>query len=248
MNAIMGSNGTQLLRTDVLTSGNATAFSVPVTSRYAWVKMWGAGGGNVSGGDGGQGGFVAFLMPVSDLLSYFYSVGTAGANGTSGVSAGGTPAGGDGNGSTRAAGGGRTEIYHTSQTQANALGIAAGGGGAAVGVTGGAGGADTGESAGGTGGTQAAGGTIGGAALQGGDAGSNTRAGGGDGYFGGGAGNGGGGGSNYINPSCTHTSSVRGNNSGDADYPGGAIGEKGNPGYLIVEWWSGDPFAAGLKV
>lgn len=243
-----GGGGTQLLRTDTLTSGTTTAFSVPVNAQYAWVKLWGAGGGNASGGgNGGKGGYVEALVPISALLTYYYSIGTAGANESSGISAGGSPAGGDGRGTGRAAGGGRTEFYHTSQTQANMLALAAGGGGGGT-VTGGAGGADEGESVGGTGGTQSAGGSQAGAALQGGDAASGTtRSGGGDGYYGGGAGNGGGGGSNHIDAACTHTSSVRGNNTGDVDYPGGFIGEAGNRGHMIVEWWSGDPFAAGLK-
>ena len=194
----------------------------------------GGGGGsgfrNVGGSKGGKSeGTFTFL----DGQTYKIQVGEAGqdgatvANGTA-TAAGGKPGGGDapsfGSSFNRSGGGGGyTGIFITSVTQANAILIAAGGGGSSGdpgrggdggGLEGNAGGNQGGGRAG-LGGTQTAGGASGtagtageaGSALQGGKgADSNKGAGGGGaGYFGGGGGTTagpgtGGGGSSYLHP------------------------------------------------
>lgn len=201
------------------------------------VKLTAEGGGgggsgfrNVGGSKGGKSeGTFTFL----DGQTYKIQVGEAGqdgetlSNGTT-TAAGGKPGGGDapsfGDRFNRSgAGGGYTGIFITSVTQANAILIAAGGGGSSGdpgrggdggGLEGNAGGNQGGGRAG-LGGTQTAGGASGtagtageaGSALQGGR-GANSgvgAAGGGGGYFGGGGGTTagpgtGGGGSSYLHP------------------------------------------------
>ena len=256
----------------VATTGTDVTITLPPGTNYINAYMWGAGSSGAYSANAitaGEGGFIYGLIAVVGGSTYKYSVGAAGAVGTSGSSTnvGGSPAGGDGS-NGNAGGSGKTYIYRDSISQANTDMVAGGAGGCGIhGGNSGSGGASTGESGGGgagtngTGGSQVSGGTSNGAALSGGDFPVGTaNAGGGDGYYGGGAGQGGNGnaagGSNYSSGNCSHVTSVRGKGS-HANYPGSpvAIGGSnhattpvaGGRGHLIIEFWAIDPYAAGLR-
>ena len=201
-------------------SGANQSFTVPVGVNWIFVKLWGAGGGAGRAGgwsygaDGGGGGHVRGLFPVTPGSTIIVVVGRGGVltNSTNQSYGGGgtsTAVGGGYGGQ----GGGYCGVFVTSVSQANALAIAGGGGGggcsrAWFGNMGGAGGGLVGQrgaspydgkfTAGGNPGTQSAGGAAitgytgngtAGSALQGGTTASIDYSGaGGGGYFGGGGG------------------------------------------------------------
>jgi|GEM_PF-1366818 len=207
---------------------SAQSLVVPSGATTMWVKAWGAGGG--SGGepgyrnsDGGAGGFVEAVVPVTGGEILTVLVGGAGVMGVEDDTAvGGYGGGGSTYGSAGyaggGAGGGLSGVFRGTVDQAGALVIAGGGGGGVsangYGGTGGTGGGADGTAAsaegfcvqaGGAATTTAAGvagasGGDAGGALQGGDGyGAYIAGGGGGGYWGGGgggwtAGDGGGGG------------------------------------------------------
>ena len=189
---------------------------------------------------GGNGGLVIATFSINDLpASVIVQVGQGGKSTRAGNStSGGWPAGGDGFGNQSSndagGGGGRSGIFQTSVSQANALVVAGAGGGSATRGDGGGDGGDGGGTSGtaGTGsgfgnpGTPSAGGTGGGAgsdgaALAGGNAqAANGPGGGGDGYWGGEGGadgavgvapyGGGGGGSSYVHTDALTSLSLTG--------------------------------------
>jgi hypothetical protein len=209
-------------------TGADQTYTVPATSSYIYVKMWGAGGGNGRAGgwsygaDGGGGGHTRGLVPVTGGTALTVKVGVGGNTATVGSSYGG---GGGTNGSSDVTyagqGGGGTYLFNGSTP----LLIAGGGGGggssrAWFGNVGGAGGGINGQRGespydgkanyAGGGGTQSAGGASVGTAgslYQGGVTNTNSYGGGGGGgYYGGGGGGysesntmaGGGGGSGFV--------------------------------------------------
>ena len=201
------------------------------------VKLIAEGGGGGGSGfrnvTGSKGGRTEGTFTFLDGQTYIIQVGEAGQDGATlpngtVTAAGGKPGGGDspsfGSQFNRSGGGGGyTGIFITSVTQANAILIAAGGGGSSGdpgvggdggGLEGNAGGNQGGGRAG-LGGTQTAGGQSGsnftageaGSALKGGRGANSAKGagGGGAGYFGGGGGTTGGpgtggGGSSYLHP------------------------------------------------
>jgi hypothetical protein len=201
-------------------SGANQTFTVPGGVNWIYVKLWGAGGGAGRAGgwnygaDGGGGGHVRGLFPVTPASTIIVVVGRGGVltNSTNQSYGGGgtsTAVGGGYGGQ----GGGYCGVFVTSVSQANALAIAGGGGGGGCsrlwfGNVGGAGGGLVGQrgaspydgkfTAGGNPGTQSAGGAAtsgytnngsAGSALQGGTTASLDYSGaGGGGYFGGGGG------------------------------------------------------------
>jgi hypothetical protein len=202
-------------------TGSNQTFTVPAGVNWIYVKLWGAGGGAGRAGgwsygaDGGGGGHVRGLFPVTPSSTILVVVGRGGTlvNGTTQGYGGGGTNGSASDNSYGGHGGGYCGVFVTSASQANALAIAGGGGGggssrAWFGNLGGAGGGLVGQrgmspydakfTAGGNAGTQSAGGAAtsgysgngsAGSALQGG-AGSAASygGGGGGGYYGGGGG------------------------------------------------------------
>lgn len=150
-------------------------FTVPDGVTLIKVKMWGPGGGTGSysgAGGGGPGGFTTGLLSVTpgEVLQLVVGSGgkkpTANNGGPGGL--GGWPGGGFGTAGDASGGGGGgfTGIFNTSMTQANALMIAGGGGGATGFGSFGAGGgggliAGSGSGSSGKGGTQVIGGADG---------------------------------------------------------------------------------------
>jgi hypothetical protein len=202
-------------------SGANQTFTVPGGVNWIYVKLWGAGGGAgraggwTYGAEGGGGGHVRGLFPVTPSSTIIVVVGRGGpiVNGTTQSYGGGGTNATNTNLSYAGHGGGYCGVFVTSVSQANALAIAGGGGGGGssrtwFGNVGGAGGGLVGQrgaspydakfTAGGNPGTQSGGGaaTAGytnngsaGSALQGGaGAVENYGGGGGGGYFGGGGG------------------------------------------------------------
>jgi hypothetical protein len=201
-------------------TGANQSFVVPAGINWIFVKLWGAGGGAGRiggwswGADGGGGGHVKGLFPVTPGSTIILVVGRGGTivNGTTQSYGGGGTNGSAGDNSYAGHGGGYCGVFVTSVSQANALAIAGGGGGGGSsrvynGNIGGAGGGLVGQrgaspydgkfTSGGNPGTQSAGGGGGvgtnaggaGSALQGGaGAAASYGGGGGGGYFGGGGG------------------------------------------------------------
>lgn len=115
------------------------SFVVPDGVTLIKVKMWGPGGGTGSysgAGGGGPGGFTTGLLSVTPGETLYLTVGSGGkkptANSPGPGGLGGWPGGGFGTAGDASGGGGGgfTGIFNTSMTQANALMIAGGGGGA----------------------------------------------------------------------------------------------------------------------
>lgn len=149
-------------------------FTVPAGVNLLKVKMWGPGGGtgNYAGsGGGGAGGYSTGFLTVTPGEVLYLAVGSGGkrpVSTTGNGGAGGWPGGGFGTrgDASGAGGGGFTGIFNTSMIQANALMIAAGGGGSTGfgafgaggggGLTGGSGSGSSGKGA-----TQSAGGLDG---------------------------------------------------------------------------------------
>ena len=202
-------------------TGVNQSFVVPVGVNWIFVKLWGAGGGAGRAGgwsygsDGGGGGHVRGLFPVTPASTIIVVVGRGGTlvNGTTQSYGGGGTNGNTADPTYGGHGGGYCGVFVSSVSQANALAIAGGGGGGGssriwTGNIGGAGGGLVGQrgaspydakfTAGGNAGTQSAGGAAtsgytnngsAGSALQGGSGATNTYGGGGGGgYFGGGGG------------------------------------------------------------
>lgn len=232
-----------------ITSGDYTITSL--TPYNINVKIWGGGGGQVSGAGGGGGYSQGQLSGgVGDvyLLKSNFGAGPVGS---------GAPAAGNGAGAYG--------IFTSSFTHPNSLIIAGGGGGGSNDTADGGGGGGTtgGDSSnfptrGGGGGTQIAGGAGAqggspGSALQGGAGAQNpSGAGGGGGYYGGGGGGspgpgGGGGGSGYVAPTVNSPYTVAGQdgfagaaagNFTDPDCDGVGRGDGGSasatPGRIVV--------------
>ena len=179
-----------------LTLDTAQVYTItPASTMNINAKMWGAGGSTTGNLAGGAGGYASGTIALTGGTSYKIRVGSE------------TGGGSGGSGS----GGGYSGIFVTSETHANSVMIAGGGGGGcsqySVSQVPGAGGGSSGQSggyqgtSGGQGGTQSAGGAgsaegtnragTAGSALTGGvgnSAGSYGGGGGGSGYYGGGGG------------------------------------------------------------
>lgn len=196
--------------------------SVTLPSGSYQIQMWGANGGDASGGTGGKGGYSTGTLTVATSTTYYIYVGGKGTTATSstpgGWNGGGSCLGTYSTGFNGGTGGGGTDIRTTQNTTyADRIIVAGGGGGGngystytgnggnAGGVTGSSGGSSRAASYTGGGGSQTAGGTsaTGGIASYsmqgglgiGGDYKSNATLGGtagGGGYYGGGSGHWGG--------------------------------------------------------
>ncbi len=205
-------------------SGSIQTWTAPAGVSQISLKMWGAGGGGTSGG---QGGFTSGIFSVTPLSTYNIYVGKTGPQSSSARAWPGGGKAGETGGKIGYGGGGYTALQNSSN---NAwLAVAGGGGGAGnqgtlVGNGGGTSGGDVVTGYGTSfGGTQTAGGTSNividnpcgpGSAFQGGDAAIGGQSswygggGGGAGYYGGASGetgggavSGGAGGSGYVNTS-----------------------------------------------
>ncbi|MGE4043307.1 MAG: hypothetical protein AB7F35_00535 [Acetobacteraceae bacterium] len=191
-------------------------YTVLARTRFLWVVMWG-GGGEYGGYDGGAGGFVQALVPVTVGEILKYSVAQGGWYGNNAGSGAAISGGGSDGYSGFGGDGGGASLLMRGTTP---LLIAGGGGGGTSGAStpagrGGAAGGTTGQngdngtsSLQGKGGSQSAGGQspvsgnvypfIGGYLRGGSSPGTDHNGSGGGGYYGGGVGQGGGGGSSYI--------------------------------------------------
>ena len=199
-------------------TGTNRSFGVPVGVNWIFVKLWGAGGGAgrsggwIWGAEGGGGGHVKGLFPVTPGSTIILVVGRGGTtvNGLTQSYGGGGTNGSDADNSYGGHGGGYCGVFVNSVSQANALAIAGGGGGGGSsriynGNIGGAGGGLIGQRGGspydgkftsaGNPGRQNGGGLGGvgggghGGILQGGPGAAESYGGGGGaGYFGGGGG------------------------------------------------------------
>jgi hypothetical protein len=231
--------------------------SVPAGCSTATIKAWGAGAwgsGSSSSSPvytGGAGGFAQ--RTVGGLSAGSQITVVVGQTRGSIYGGGGAMASGDASKDSGSDGAGFAGVFYGAKSQANALAIAGGGGGAKVGQSGGAGGGLAGVSAGGGGGTQTSGGAgwgtgVAGSALQGGagdpldqDLGAS---GGGGGYWGGGGAYGGAGGGSGYAPGGTLIagSGCSVANSGDPDYVAGvgnggcANRTAGQPGRVVIIW------------
>lgn len=225
-------------------TGSDQQWVVPAGVTQVFIDVFGAQGGNSSGGAfGGLGGKVRAILPVTPGEILLLMVGGQPTSRTAVYGNGGNAGTNTSNvNNENMAGGGMSAVFRTSFDMSNALLVAGGGGGAAFQKNGGFGGGLTGGNPDlrcGFGGTQTAGGAAGqvldgqsvsptaGQSGQGGQGGSTTASthnaggGGGAGFFGGGGGvaggagyGSGGGGSSWANPSFTKIATMSGFNTG----------------------------------
>jgi hypothetical protein len=131
---VVGGAPISISRTAFSNPTTGVTYTVPSNAQWLYVKAWGAGGGGVQGGynrNGGAGGFMKALIPVTPSETLQVRVGGGGlrSNSTTSSSAG---INGGGNGGARtnnnraAGGGGYSGLFRSS----TALLIAGGGGGA----------------------------------------------------------------------------------------------------------------------
>lgn len=230
-------------------NGSYSTYTVPIDGKYT-LEVWGAEGGN---GSGGKGGYSYGEITLSkDKQLYIYPGGSNGWNG-----------GGSGHGRTSQVGGGGSDIRLNGNALNNRIIVAGGGGGrgdrdsGSNGGYGGYGGGSSGGSGGdrcgsrGYGGTQSSGGSGGSNGGHSGGLGyggsnnsgsSSGGGGGGGGYYGGGAGgndysryndnddSGGGGGSGYTDG--VSNGSMKSGNQTMPKYSGGD--QTGNSGHGVV--------------